>query len=1390
MAMLSPRWSPISQSLFPWEREALDWLREQLPAFDPWHAWSSFEFIDDEGRVNEVDVLVLSPHALFLIEIKSRPGVLTGGNHTWIWNQAGRIYSDDNPLILANRKAKRLASLLRRQPAIVKGKHRLLWVEALVFLSPTSLICQLEDAAHIRVYQRGQPGSPKDPGIIGALTRPPGITPGEVGSATPTLTRAICRAIEQAGIRPSNKSRRIGDYQLGTLLREVEGYQDWEGTHVSVKAKRRIRIYSFAQGMSAQARADLVRAATREFQILEGIEHPGILKVLDFKEMDLGPALIFEHQPEAQRLDHYLREHGAALSVDVRLHLLRRLAEILKYAHGKHLYHRALCPQSILIRAPGVRLPSLQIMNWQTAARAGSSAVTTIRTAGTQHIEDYVEDPATVYLAPEAGYADLTPGPHLDVFSLGAIAYHLFAGQLPAASALELRSRLLASRGLRVSDVLDGAGKNLQDLIQLSTHPDVSHRIATVEEFLEYLDEVEDELTAPEREATVDPSIAKAGDRLEGGLTVVRRLGRGASSDALLVRRDGSDEELVLKVAIDANQNDRLLAEAEVLTKLRHPNIIEARGTLTLAGRTALLVKKAGEQTLVDLLREETPLSLDLIRRFGEELLEVTQYLEDQGYVHRDIKPNNIGISQVGAKGRKQLVLFDFSLSRTSPDNINARTRPYLDPFLSLRKPPRWDLNAERFAVAMTLYEMITRTLPTWGDGVSGPALLDCEVTLEPDRFDPHLREGLTRFFEKALRRDPRERYDNAEEMLRAWRRVFDEAPETRADEDEFHAIVRRATRETTIAELGYSIEAQNVLEGMGIHTVRELLAVDRIRFRYLKGVGDRIRKEIRLRAKELARLRPELVPGGVSVQSTDAEGRVTVDRLTELLLPKRPIGDDRPEDRVLALWLGLEAGDSSVLWPGLGAAARECELTRHAATQALLQARDRWLKLPPMTVVRDDVATILKGHGGVMTAEELARALLATRGSAEQAVDARLRLSAAIVRACVEAEANLAKPRYQVFGTESVPLIARDADLADYAVRLGQEADRLATLDLLASPQRALEALEAVPRPGSVQALATQRLLKLAVAISCNAALSSRSEIYPCSMLAVQALHLAMGSLIGPRLLTPAQIRDRILGRYPEAEPLPERPDLDALLAEAGLDLVWCDTIEGGPGYTRSGGILGSSTGTSALLQRVDTDTATVFEFTPEVAVARQFEARLEHAARHGTFLALTVAPRFMRAAEIELLHRFDLERCDFDVLLLRILQGQAQALRVDWPVVLRADAEDREGRDWHRLMQLVQRATPTVREQLLQAQKSVLLVNCGLIGRYGLEQSVLQPLIEAAGRPSGIPGLWLLLPMAVSGPPAIDGVVVPVTSTAQWARIPEAWIRNLHRAGTRPAA
>ncbi len=1423
MSMSANRWKVIAESSFPWERDALEWLRAQLPDREPWSVWTNFEFIDDQGKVNEVDALVLSPAGLFLVEIKSRPGAVDGDAHTWTWNTDGREYTYDNPLLLADRKSKRLASLLRRQSAIVKAKIRLPFIQPAIFLSSTSLKSKLQGIANTATFQRGQPGTLSDDGIVHALVN--GIHSNALQAVDGQQARAIARGLAEAGIRPSNKHRQVGDYQLIKLIAEGEGFQDWQSQHVSMASiQRRVRIYTVAHASSPEARATRVRQARREFEVLEGISHPNILKVNDYKETDMGPALVFDHDPKAQRLDHLLRDRGTQLTVTERLQLVRDIAETLKFAHARRLYHRALGPQSIMVHTADGGALTPRLMNWQTASREAGNLDTVHRTTGTRHVEDYVEDPGLVYLAPETTRADATHGPSLDVFSLGAIAYHVFSGQPPAGSVLELAEKLRLGQGLRLSDVSDGCGMRLQELIQYATCPDVMARYDVVQGFLDDLVKVEDELTAPDPEATVDPSIAGHSDRLEGGFTVVKRMGRGSSSDVLLVREDDSPEELILKVACDLAHNDRLVAEGDVLAGLHHQNIVEYRRTLSVAGRTALLMRSAGPKTLAQKIKEDGRLSLDLLQRFGEELIEVVNHLEDHGVAHRDLKPENIGIATTSS-GKLQLVLFDFSLCRTPTENISAGTHPYLDPFLSLRKPPRWDLYAERFALAVTLYEMAIGKLPVWGDGQTSPAMLDVEATLASDVFDPVTREGFTAFFAKALRRDYKARFDNAEDMLRAWRAIFSGLQTVHPPQAEgFAAVALTTLPTTTMAELGYTLEAQDVLERMGVHNARELLAVDRIRFRYLKGVGDRIRKEIRLTAKELARLRPDLAQGRATLHDADDDGThdgaVSVNELAALLMPRRPAGDDRPEEAALAHYLGLDPGlddaaqpegaSGQVAWPTLGESAQATGVERSTLTATLVKARERWLKIPALTEVRLQLDKLVYTQGQVMTAQEAALALLALRGCAVQDDAERLQLASAVLRAVLEAEAHLENPRFQLYDHQPSPLIATSSAWADYARQLGSVADTCALVDPLLPPSRVIEALVAVQPAGSLMGsspaqeageapMLGTRLLRLATSASRTAALSSRQEIYRRGMPALQALRQSLGALVGVPTLRIRELQDRVRGRYPEATVLPGRPALDRLLEEAGAPLQWSPAAADGAGAYLCPALNNHATaGTTTVFSRQSTFPGAHAAGAPfgEASEAAQADAqvaeiRLQRALKTGGLLVLTVEPRQARHAETELLRRFGpdspttpaLHRMSFDALLLKALRSEADRARVDWTMVLRADAAEPGSRDWANLQRLVQRTLASLKPLLLDNPAPLLLTNVGLLARYDL--MVLVTEMEAsAGRPGHTPAVWLLLPSHKQGLPVIDGVPVPLVNSTQAFGLPPAWIENKHRA------
>lgn len=1396
----SPRWKAITESQFPWEREALEYVREGLPDREPYRAWSNFEFVADDGSVNEVDLLVLSPGGFFLVEIKSRPGAVRGDAGTWTWRHDGQDLTVDNPLILTNRKAKRLKGLLERKKPPKAG--RLPFLEALVFLSATNLQPMLETTGRHWVYGRDERASGVDdalPGILATLT-------GDIEShrrarVTTQDARVLEKAMDAAGIRRSQRHRRVGDYRLEELLADGEAWQDWLARHNSLDdVRRRVRIYTTAHGLPASEKQRLERAAEREFRLLEGISHPGILKALEYKKHELGPALFFEHHPGAQRLDHHLQERGGNLVVDTRLHLVRVIAEALAYAHERRLYHRGLSPENVLVLEPHSTTPAVKLFDWRTGAR--DAATTTFgdhgrSVSGTTHVGDLVREGSAVYMAPELRRHADADGVAADLFSLGALTFLIFTGRAPADSAQELYGSLKAGGGLRLAAAMDGAPDSLDTLVFCATCPEVSHRLDSVTAFLAQLDEVEEELTQPEADVVDEPNAARPNDLLPGGLRVLRRLGQGSTSLVFLVDDHGT--ERVLKLARATDKNDVLENEAEVLEKLRHHGIVEIHRTVEMYGRVGILMAPAGRETLAERLRQHGRLELELLERFGDDLLGIVSWLEEQGIPHRDIKPENLGVRPSGKKDTLHLVLFDFSLSRAPAEKLSLGTTPYLDPFLDERPAPRWDLAAERFSVAVTLHEMATGALPIWGDGKSDPALVDAELNLDPEAFPPGVRQQLADFFRKALARDATERFDNAGEMRRAWGRALDAAAAPALPTDHLETPTRPlevATLASHIVELGLSSRATQALERLGVETVRDLLTRPLGQLSRMRGVGTKTRGEL-LEAVRILRTRfPEVEieePGGAE----PADETASLDRIAALLLTDREASS--PRGRALRLYLGLEDAEALDPWPSQTQLADHLEVTRARIHQILDAGRKRWAKTPVITALRRQAAERLAGLGGIAATRELEDALLSARGSVRESPE-RERLARAVARAVVETEGTLQSPAYRLHRRDGRLLVALHGDaeadgppsdgLASWAAALGEIADELASGDPLPSPTRAIEELRAVSPPDGTPPLPHRRLVQLAAASSTSAAASARLELYPRGMDSARAVRLAAGSLLGLVSPTagasPAKIRERIHSRYPEAAPLPGRPDLDTLLADPQIGLEWDATAEvyrfpPGPGVLST------------------TSTRSRFTFTPrprpepETVAAHDFQGRLERALRQGGYLLLLTQPRFLTAAERRLHEAFGdhIETASLERLLLAALHRAAEDLGVAWPVVLRADAEAADSRDGRRLRTLVAKALPEVEEELLARTGALLLTHPGLLARYH-RFDLLERLRDRLAKPApgGLQSLWVLAPGDEQAKaPRIDGRVVPVVTPAEWARIPPSWIDRAHLAAAESA-
>lgn len=768
--MLSKERIPLQgHSSYPWETDALRFVREQLPDTDPYYLWELVELADPStGRLHEIDCLVLGFSALYLVEIKSGPGEYTGDSTDWYrappGETAGRFMQP--PLALTNHKAKVLRGLLERH---LPREVHCPWVQPLVFLSAEELKLNFRGTGGQCVVTRKNflraVKYHELPGIAGARPLHPINKP---------QIRAIAQALRDIGVRESQAVRRVGSYELRSVIEEGPGYEDREAVHVDRKTiRRRARIYLVPQQTSIERRQTLLRAADREASLLDEVKgHPGILSFHDYvSDGPLGPTVLFDHF-EGEPLDAFLRSHPET-SFAERVEIVRQVGLALAHCHDKQVIHGGLCPGAVLLRRTAEHGIETRLYNFQLG---GSENV-----SGTVHWSALAAAPWSAYQAPELRDNPSARYPVADVFSLGALAFFVLTGKPPGRSGSEVDQMLHQSNSHELDPrvVDDSISPNVADAIGLATQLKAVNRADEVNEWLHgyFLDAVTE--PEPEQEET-DPLQARKDDRLGGDLEVVKVLGQGASSRVLHVIRESDARELALKVALSPEDGLRLDAEARILEKLHHGNIVQLYERRSIAERQCLLMALAGNRTLSRELSEEGPTSLDFAARYGEELLLALRELENERVLHRDIKPGNIGVGTATHRSYR-LTLFDFSLgydlrephsASAALSQVGVGTTVYRDPFLRLRGA--WDFAADRWSAAVTLHEMLTTVRPSFEPEGSTAIDPDARIVIAAERFDATVRSALARFFARAFEREAAARFESAEAMRRAWNRAFE----------------------------------------------------------------------------------------------------------------------------------------------------------------------------------------------------------------------------------------------------------------------------------------------------------------------------------------------------------------------------------------------------------------------------------------------------------------------------------------------------------------------------------------------------------------------------------------------------------------------------------------
>jgi len=257
-----------------------------------------------------------------------------------------------------------------------------------------------------------------------------------------------------------------------------------------------------------------------------------------------------------------------------------------------------------------------------------------------------------------------------------------------------------------------------------------------------------------------------AGYRLE------KRVGRGGMGTVYKAMQLSLDRPVALKILSDELADNReftsmFIREARAAARLSHPNIVLAYDVGKDKDKFFFAMEYVPGGSVQDLLAREKKLPLDKAVHFIIEAARALEYAERQGVVHRDIKPDNLMITQDGG-----IKICDLGLARnilavepsTSAEGICGSPH-YIAPEQAQGKPV--DHRADIYSLGATFYRMLAGTTPFSGSNIK--ELIKKHITENPRpirELEPSTPESVARVIERMMAKDPAKRYQSASQVI------------------------------------------------------------------------------------------------------------------------------------------------------------------------------------------------------------------------------------------------------------------------------------------------------------------------------------------------------------------------------------------------------------------------------------------------------------------------------------------------------------------------------------------------------------------------------------------------------------------------------------------------
>jgi serine/threonine protein kinase len=268
------------------------------------------------------------------------------------------------------------------------------------------------------------------------------------------------------------------------------------------------------------------------------------------------------------------------------------------------------------------------------------------------------------------------------------------------------------------------------------------------------------------------------GATLRGTYQILRTLDHGGmgmvfEAEHVRLKRRLAVKVLAQHLAKDAHALARFNREAEIISQLQHPNVVQVTDfDTTEAGEPYLVMELLSGESLASRLEHQRCLPVADALRIAYQASSGLAAAHAARIVHRDLKPANIFLTQVAGQGTL-VKLLDFGISKRTGTSKNLTgeydilgTPDYMAPEQALGKTADVDHRGDQYALAVITFEMLSGRTPFAGSDVM--EVLRQVISADPpslEQLAPHVPKETAEVLRRALSKAPDERFASITEF-------------------------------------------------------------------------------------------------------------------------------------------------------------------------------------------------------------------------------------------------------------------------------------------------------------------------------------------------------------------------------------------------------------------------------------------------------------------------------------------------------------------------------------------------------------------------------------------------------------------------------------------------